>query len=94
MIEARGLVKRYGSTRAVNDLSFSIRPGLRHPAAAIACMTAVLFVLPTIAQALPDSWRNPVTEFCSSPSCTPSPGRCLTAGTPEGGQVAMARVSR
>jgi ABC-2 type transport system ATP-binding protein len=28
MIEARGLVKRYGSTVAVNDLSFTIRPGL------------------------------------------------------------------
>ena len=28
MIEARGLVKRYGSIMAVNDLSFSIRPGL------------------------------------------------------------------
>jgi ABC-2 type transport system ATP-binding protein len=28
MIEARDLVKRYGSTVAVNDLSFSIRPGL------------------------------------------------------------------
>ena len=28
MIEAHGLVKRYGSTVAVNDLSFSIRPGL------------------------------------------------------------------
>ena len=26
-------------------------------------MMAVLFVLPAIAQALPDSWRNPVTEF-------------------------------
>jgi ABC-2 type transport system permease protein len=36
---------------------------LRHPAAAIACMVAVLLVLPAIAQALPDSWRNPVTEF-------------------------------
>jgi ABC-2 type transport system permease protein len=36
---------------------------LRHPAAAIAAMTAVLLVLPGIAQALPDSWRNPVTEF-------------------------------
>ena len=36
---------------------------LRHPAAAIGCMVAVLFVLPGIAQALPDSWRNPVTEF-------------------------------
>jgi uncharacterized protein YfiM (DUF2279 family) len=36
---------------------------LRHPAAAIACMMAVLLVLPAIAQALPDSWRHPVTEF-------------------------------
>jgi len=26
-------------------------------------MIAVLFVLPGIAQALPDSWRDPVTEF-------------------------------
>jgi hypothetical protein len=26
-------------------------------------MMAVLIVLPGIAQALPDSWRNPVTEF-------------------------------
>jgi energy-coupling factor transporter ATP-binding protein EcfA2 len=28
MIEARGLVKRYGAAAAVNDLSFTIRPGL------------------------------------------------------------------
>jgi ABC-type Na+ transport system ATPase subunit NatA len=28
MIEAHGLVKRYGSTMAVDDLSFFIRPGL------------------------------------------------------------------
>ena len=28
MIEAHGLVKRYGSTMAVSDLSFSIRPGM------------------------------------------------------------------
>jgi ABC-2 type transport system ATP-binding protein len=28
MIEAQGLIKRYGSTLAVNDLSFTIRPGL------------------------------------------------------------------
>jgi ABC-2 type transport system ATP-binding protein len=27
MIQARGLVKRYGATAAVNDLSFAIRPG-------------------------------------------------------------------
>jgi len=36
---------------------------LRRPAAAITCLIAVLFVLPGIAQALPDSWRNPVNEF-------------------------------
>ncbi|HLX48831.1 MAG TPA: hypothetical protein VKS82_10910 [Streptosporangiaceae bacterium] len=36
---------------------------LRRPAAAIAAMVGVLFVLPGIAQALPDSWRNPVNEF-------------------------------
>ena len=28
MIEARNLVKRYGSTIAVSGLSFSIRPGM------------------------------------------------------------------
>jgi ABC-type Na+ transport system ATPase subunit NatA len=28
MIEAHDLVKRYGSAVAVNDLSFSIRPGV------------------------------------------------------------------
>ena len=28
MIEARGLVKRYGATAAVDDLTFTIRPGL------------------------------------------------------------------
>jgi ABC-2 type transport system ATP-binding protein len=28
MIEAQNLVKRYGPTMAVNDLSFSIRPGM------------------------------------------------------------------
>src|SRR6202161_2146487 len=36
---------------------------LRHSAAAITCIVAVLFVLPGVAQALPDSWRHPVTEF-------------------------------
>ena len=42
-------------------------------------MIAVLFVLPGIAQALPDSWRNPVTEFwptqagASSPASTTPP---------------------
>jgi ABC-2 type transport system ATP-binding protein len=28
MIEARGLVKQYGGTTAVNDLSFTVRPGM------------------------------------------------------------------
>ena len=28
MIEARGLTKRYGSTVAVDDLSFTVRPGM------------------------------------------------------------------
>jgi ABC-2 type transport system permease protein len=36
---------------------------LRHPAAGIASLVAILFVLPGIVQALPDSWRNPITEF-------------------------------
>jgi ABC-2 type transport system permease protein len=36
---------------------------LRHAAPAIASLMAVLLVLPGIAQALPDSWRNPVTEY-------------------------------
>jgi hypothetical protein len=48
---------------ALAVLSVAAGTVLRHPAAAIACMIAVLFVLPGIAQALPDSWRNPVTEF-------------------------------
>ncbi len=48
---------------ALAVLSVAAGAVLRHPAAAITCMIAVLFVLPAIAQALPDSWRNPVTEF-------------------------------
>jgi uncharacterized protein YfiM (DUF2279 family) len=44
---------------ALAVLSVATGALLRHPAAAIASM----FVLPGIAQALPDSWRNPVTEF-------------------------------
>jgi len=44
-------------------LSVAVGTVLRHPAAAIACMIAVLFVLPAIVQALPSSWRNPVNEF-------------------------------
>jgi hypothetical protein len=48
---------------ALAVLSVAAGTLLRHPAAAIACMIAVLFVLPAVTQALPDSWRNPVTEF-------------------------------
>jgi ABC-type transport system involved in multi-copper enzyme maturation permease subunit len=48
---------------ALAVLSVAAGALLRHPAAAIAAMVGVLFVLPGIAQALPDSWRNPVTEF-------------------------------
>ena len=48
---------------ALAVLSVAAGALLRHPAAAIACMMAVMFVLPLIAQALPDSWRHPVTEF-------------------------------
>jgi ABC-2 type transport system permease protein len=48
---------------ALAVLSVAVGALLRHPAAAIAAMIAVLLVLPGIAQALPDSLRNPVTEF-------------------------------
>lgn len=48
---------------ALAVLSVAAGTLLRHPAAAIAAMIALLFVLPAIAQALPESWRNPVTEF-------------------------------
>jgi hypothetical protein len=48
---------------ALAVLSVAAGTLLRRPAAAITCLIAVLFALPGIAQALPDSWRNPVTEF-------------------------------
>jgi ABC-2 type transport system permease protein len=48
---------------ALAVLSVAAGALLRHPVAAIASMIAVLLVLPGIAQALPESWRNPVTEF-------------------------------
>jgi ABC-2 type transport system permease protein len=48
---------------ALAVLSVAAGALLRHPAAAIASMMAVVLVLPLIAQTLPDSWRNPVTEF-------------------------------
>jgi ABC-2 type transport system permease protein len=48
---------------ALAVLSVAVGALLRHPAAGIAAMVAILFVLPGIVQALPDSWRNPVSEF-------------------------------
>ena len=60
---ARAVVGAGLALTAVAVLSVAAGALLRHPAAAIAAMIAVLFVLPGIAQALPDSWRNPVIEF-------------------------------
>ena len=60
---ARAVAGAGSALSALAVLSVAAGALLRHPAAAIACMIAVLFVLPGIAQALPDSWRNPVTEF-------------------------------
>jgi ABC-2 type transport system permease protein len=60
---ARAVVGGGLALTALAVLSVATGTLLRHPAAAIACMIALLFVLPAIAQALPDSWRNPATEF-------------------------------
>jgi hypothetical protein len=60
---ARAVVGAGLALTALAVLSVAAGALLRHPAAGIACMVAVLFVLPGIAQALPDSWRNPVTEY-------------------------------
>jgi ABC-2 type transport system permease protein len=60
---ARAVVGAGLALTALAVLAVAAGALLRHPAAAIAAMIAVLFVLPGIAQALPDSWRNPVTEF-------------------------------
>ena len=60
---ARAVVGAGLALTALAVLSVAAGTLLRHPAAAIAAMIAVLFVLPGIAQALPDSWRNPVIEF-------------------------------
>jgi ABC-2 type transport system permease protein len=48
---------------AMAVLSVAAGALLRHPAAGIAGLVAVLFILPGVAQALPGSWRNPVTEY-------------------------------
>ena len=60
---ARAVVGAGLALTALAVLSVAAGTVLRHPAAAIASMIALLFVLPAIAQALPDSWRNPVTEY-------------------------------
>jgi ABC-2 type transport system permease protein len=60
---ARAVVGAGLALTALAVLSVAVGTLLRHPAAAISCMVAILFVLPAIAAALPDSWRNPVLEF-------------------------------
>lgn len=47
----------------VGLLAVGIGALLRNTAAGISAVVALLFVLPGIVQALPNSWRNPVTEF-------------------------------
>jgi ABC-2 type transport system permease protein len=60
---ARAVVGAGLALTALAVLSVAVGTVLRHPAAGIACMVAILFVLPAIAEALPDSWRNPVLEY-------------------------------
>ena len=90
MISLRGLTKQYGSTRAVDDLTFDVRPGrvtgflgpngagkstipspartalarigviVRHSAGAVAVLFAILLVLPTMTEGLPDSLQETV----------------------------------
>jgi ABC-2 type transport system permease protein len=48
---------------AIGLLSCGVGALLRNTAAGIGAMVALLFVLPGVVQALPSSWRNPVTEF-------------------------------
>jgi len=75
---ARAVVGAGLALTALAVLSVATGALLRHPAAGIACMVAILFVLPAIAQALPDSWRNPVTEYWP---------------TQAGGQIANVRIA-
>jgi ABC-type transport system involved in multi-copper enzyme maturation permease subunit len=60
---ARAVIGAGLALTALAVLSVAVGALLRHPAAGISCMVAILFVLPAIAQALPDSWRNPVLEY-------------------------------
>jgi len=75
---ARAVVGAGLALTAIAVLSVATGTLLRHPAAAISAMVAVLFVLPGIASALPDSWRNPVLEFWP---------------TQAGGQIANVRIA-
>jgi ABC-2 type transport system permease protein len=47
----------------VGLLAMGIGALVRNTAAGISAIVALQFVLPGVVQALPDSWRNPVTEF-------------------------------
>jgi ABC-2 type transport system permease protein len=44
-------------------LATAIGALVRSTAAGISIIVALLFVLPGVVQALPDSWRNPITEY-------------------------------
>jgi ABC-2 type transport system permease protein len=48
---------------AVGLLANAIGTLLRNTAAGISTIVAILFVLPGVVQALPDSWKHPVTEW-------------------------------
>jgi ABC-2 type transport system permease protein len=60
---ARAVVGAGLALTALAVLAVAAGALLRHSAAAIACLMAVLLVLPGIAQALPGSWLNPFNEF-------------------------------
>jgi ABC-2 type transport system permease protein len=60
---ARAVIGAGLDLTALAVLAIAVGTLLRHSAAAIASLMAILLVLPGIAQALPISWRNPVTEF-------------------------------
>ncbi|MDA8331265.1 MAG: ABC transporter permease [Candidatus Dormibacteraeota bacterium] len=60
---ARAVVGAGLMVTALAVLAVVVGTLLRHSAAAIATLMAILLVLPAIAQALPTSWRNLITEF-------------------------------
>jgi ABC-type phosphonate transport system ATPase subunit len=65
MIEAHDLVKRYGSTMAVNDLSFSIRPGMVTGFLGPATPASPLLVATSYANAASPPWpeEGPLTRL-------------------------------